>query len=142
MFRTCSALTNIDLSGFDTSNVTNMNYMFQSCNVLETVDLSNFDTSKVTNMRSMFYMCRNLKKLDISNFDTSKATDFSYFFGSCSNLTTVNGILDLTSCKYFSNVFVNCNIKGLHLKNVPRSLDFSNCGGTEGETYIIDNYID
>lgn len=142
MFRYCNALTNIDLSGFDTSNVTNMNYMFQSCNMLETVDLSNFDTSKVTKMRGMFYLCRNLKKLDISNFDTSKVTDFSYFFGSCSNLTTINCIFDLTSCRYFSNVFVNSNIKGLHLKNVPRSLDLSNCGGTEGETYIIDNYID
>ena len=37
MFYGCSALTNLDLSSFDTSNVTKMNAMFQSCGVLATI---------------------------------------------------------------------------------------------------------
>lgn len=41
----------LDLSNFDTSNVTNMNNMFICCKYLTSLDLSNFDTSNVINMR-------------------------------------------------------------------------------------------
>ena len=50
MFSNCSSLTGIDLSSFNTSNVTNMLQMFFACTSLESLDLSNFDTSNVTNM--------------------------------------------------------------------------------------------
>ena len=100
----------------NTSNVTNMNYMFRNCTNLQSVDLSSFDTSKVTSMRGMFFNTYNLE--------------------------SVTGVLDLTSCRDVKDMFLNSKIKGLHLKNVLRSLDFSACGGIEGETYIIDNYID
>ncbi|MBQ2408699.1 MAG: BspA family leucine-rich repeat surface protein, partial [Bacilli bacterium] len=53
-------LTQLDLSNFDTSKVTNMDYMFYYCTNLTQLDLSNFDTSKVTNMQSMFSYCNNL----------------------------------------------------------------------------------
>ena len=42
-----SQATTLDLSSFDTSNVTNMQYVLFSSN---TLDLSSFDTSNVTNM--------------------------------------------------------------------------------------------
>ena len=50
MFCYCIYLTSLDLSDFDTYNVTNMSYMFSFCNYLTDLDLSNFNTSKVTNM--------------------------------------------------------------------------------------------
>jgi surface protein len=37
MFNGCSSLTSLDLSNFDTSNVTTMQYMFQDCTSLQTV---------------------------------------------------------------------------------------------------------
>lgn len=43
----------LNLSSFDTSNITNMNHMF-SYSKATTLDLSNFNTSKVTDMRNMF----------------------------------------------------------------------------------------
>ena len=43
----------IDLSSFDTSNVTDMSYMFCSSKATS-LDLSSFDTSNVTNMSDMF----------------------------------------------------------------------------------------
>jgi surface protein len=52
MFRNTSP-TILDLSSFDTSNVTAMDYMFYGCSAT-TLDLSSFDTSKVTNMTNMF----------------------------------------------------------------------------------------
>ena len=90
MFNGCRGLTSIDLSNFDTSNVTNMSYMFYGCESLTSIDLSNFNTSKVTNMNSMFNDCRGLTSIDLSNFDTSNVTNMIYMFYSCSGLTSLN----------------------------------------------------
>ena len=72
MFSGCSNLSEIDLSGFDTSNVISMTYMFANCNNLSNLDLSTFDTSNVTEMDSMFYGCSNLSDLDLSGFAASR----------------------------------------------------------------------
>ena len=44
----------------------------ESMKDLEFVDLSNFDTSEVTDMSGMFYECSSLKSIELSNFNTSK----------------------------------------------------------------------
>ena len=41
--------------------------MFQQCNELEYLDLSNFNTSNVTDMEGMFNQCHKLKYLNIKN---------------------------------------------------------------------------
>ena len=90
MFKSFTSLTSLDLSNFDTSNVTNMGGMFNSCYVLTSLDVSNFDTSKVTNMGSTFYNCNNLTVLDVSNFDTSKVTNMWATFYNCTKVTELN----------------------------------------------------
>ena len=47
MFYRCESLKNIDLSNFNTQNVTNMNEMFSNCISLTNLVLSNFDTQNV-----------------------------------------------------------------------------------------------
>ena len=54
MFWNCTSLKSIDLSKFNTSNVTNMGYMFFYCSSLKSIDLSSFKTNNVTNMSIMF----------------------------------------------------------------------------------------
>ena len=54
MFDGCSNLTNLNISGIDTGNVTDMSYMFSGCKNLTVLDVSNFDTSKAADMREMF----------------------------------------------------------------------------------------
>ncbi len=66
----------LDLSSFDTQNVTNMSEMFSRSNFLTSLDLSSFDTSNVTNMGGMFYRMSNLTHLNISSFDTSNVNDY------------------------------------------------------------------
>ena len=66
MFLSCSSLTFLDLSGFDTSKVTNMDYMFGNCTSLISLDVSNFDTSKVMNNIVMFVNDMNLRLIAIS----------------------------------------------------------------------------
>ena len=67
MFDSCSKLTSLDLSNFNTSNVTNMYGMFHNCTSLVSLDLSNFDTSKVTNMVHMFDGCSKLNRIILNN---------------------------------------------------------------------------
>ena len=83
MFAGCSSLTSLDVSKFDTSNVTNMSGMFSSCGRLTSLDVSNFDTSNVINMYGMFAFCSSLTSLDVSNFDTSKVTEMVTMFCEC-----------------------------------------------------------
>ena len=59
MFYGCRNLISLDLSNFNTSSVTNMEYMFYNCKNLISLDLSNFNTSSVTSMRDMFYGCNS-----------------------------------------------------------------------------------
>ena len=90
MFYTCDKLTRLDVSNFDTSNVTDMSEMFRACKALTSLDLSSFNTSSVTNMSSMFSGCKALTSLDLSNFNTSSVTSMSYMFSSCSKLTSLD----------------------------------------------------
>ena len=61
MFFGCSSLININLSNFNTNNITVMRYMFLGCSSLTNINLSNFNTNNITKMRSMFFGCYKLK---------------------------------------------------------------------------------
>ena len=58
----------------------NINYMFYKCNKLLSIDLSNFNTNNVTNMEYMFYNCSSLTSLNLSNFNTNNVKDMSSMF--------------------------------------------------------------
>lgn len=81
MFGDCTQLTNINLTSFNTSNVTDMGRMFYNCRSLTSLDVSSFNTSSVTNMNLMFGSCCRLTSLDLSNFNTSNVTNMSEMFG-------------------------------------------------------------
>ena len=90
MFSGCSSLTNLDLSSFNTSNVTNMNNMFDGCEALTSLDLSSFNTSKVIYITGMFERCKALTSLDLSSFNTSNVTNMTSMFRDCSSLTSLD----------------------------------------------------
>ena len=90
MFYAMSNLTTLNLSNFNTSKVMDMSYMFAYMLNLTALDLSNFDTSQVTNMNSMFAQMSNLMALNLSSFNTSKVTNMDYMFEQMLNITTLN----------------------------------------------------
>ena len=90
MFNGCSKLTSLNVSSFNTSKVTHMNGMFSGCEKLTSLNLLSFDTSNVTNMTSMFYRCSSLTSLNLSNFNTSNVTNMRLMFYYCSSLTSLN----------------------------------------------------
>ena len=89
LFQWCSNLTTLDLSYFDTSKVTNMAFMFSGCTNLVNIDISSFDTSNVTNMQDMLRGLTNIRILDLSSFDVANVTNMYYMFAGCSNLKTI-----------------------------------------------------
>ena len=90
MFSGCTSLTNLNVSKFNTSKVTNMGQMFYYCTKLVSLDVSHFDTSNVTNMEGLFYYGLSLTNLDVSNFKTSNVTNMQYMFWRCSSLTKLD----------------------------------------------------
>ena len=81
MFASSFNLENIGgLEHFDTSHVTTMEGMFEENNVLNSLVVSSFDTSNVTNMSRMFLGVNEITELDVTNFDTSHVTNMSEMF--------------------------------------------------------------
>ena len=106
MFYNCSSLTSLDLKNFDTSKVKNMYNMFNGCSSLTILDLSNFNTSNVTSMSNMFSGCKALTSLDLSNFNTSSVTNMSAMFYTCINLNNLNiSNFDFSKVTSYSNMF-------------------------------------
>ena len=86
MFYGCRSLISLDLSNFNTQNVTDMGYMFYDCNSLISLDLSNFCTQNVNDMESMFSHCNSLTSLNLSNFNTQTITDMESILSHCNSL--------------------------------------------------------
>ena len=119
MFINCFNLEEINFGNFKTSKVTNMEGMFECCISLQKLDVSSFDTSNVENMNSMFAVCISLQELNLSNFNTEKVKDMNTLFG---GVMTMN-ILDLSS---FSST--NLTIMNFMFKNCfsLKEIKFSN----------------
>lgn len=81
MFRECSSLTSLDLRGFDTRKVKNMNYMFYKCTKLTTLDMSgeNCSSAALTTMNYFLNYDNKLTTLKFSSaFTLSEVASFSY----------------------------------------------------------------
>lgn len=114
MFRNCSSLTDLDVSGFDTRKVTTMGTMFAGCSKLSTLDVSGFDTKNVTDMYCMFNKCSGLTTLNVSGFDTKNVTNMREMFSGCSKLATI----------YVSDKFVTTNVtEGKSMFNMCKALE-------------------
>ena len=120
----------IDLSNFDTSEVTNMGEMFYGMSNLTSLNLSNFDTSQVTNMGLMFYNMPSLTSLNLSSFDTSKVTNMGNMFSSMSSLTSLNlSNFDTSQVTNMGLMFYNMpSLTALNLSNFNTS-QVTNMGG-------------
>ena len=74
---------NEDLSGWDTSRVTTMQYMFYGASSFNG-NVSSWDTSNVTSMNSMFFNASTFNG-NLRYWDTSKVKDLSWMFSDASN---------------------------------------------------------
>ena len=81
MFSYCK-VPYLDLSGFDVSNVSKMDKMFDNCS--SEINIDGWDTSKLTNANYMFYyFTNNNKYIDLSVLDFSNVTKADNMFENC-----------------------------------------------------------
>ena len=159
-FQSCLQLVYLDLSGWNTSNVTNFGNMFYNCGELVDIkgvedfvltsatSLANFfynalmlkqlDTSKwettsaLTNISACFCSLYQIKSLDVSGFNTSNVTTFASCFSGCRNLETI----DLSSWT-ISNKVTNLSSMFAYtrkLKNITRTKNWDTSSVTDFST--------
>ena len=88
LFSSCSALTEIKgIEQLNTLAVTDMSDLFRNCSLLTSLDVSGWDTSKVTNMSYMFAYCTSLETIHVGNgWSTVAVTSSNNMFSGCTNL--------------------------------------------------------
>ena len=119
MFNSCINLASLDISSLNTSNVTNMSSMFSNCYSFTTLDLKHFDTSKVQNMSSMFASGLSLQNVDMSTWNTSSLTDISGMFDGCNSIQMIDlSNFNTSNINSVNNTFKGCsNLVVLKLNN-------------------------
>lgn len=124
MFLRLGECSNIDFSGLDTSNVTDMEGMFSGCTKLKSIDLDALDTTNVTNMGAMFVGWSNLSSADLSGLDTSNVTDMSNMFAMCSSVDVSS--LNTSKVRNMSEMFYSAKgITGLKYLDTSSVTDMS-----------------
>ena len=144
-FKDCSIFTNINLTGIDTSLVTNMSGMFRGCEGLTQVVLDtekdangkfvHFNTANVTDMSYMFCSstiesgnikptAMSLASVDVSGLNTSSVTNMSYMFYMCWQLSEldVSGF-NTANVTDMSSMFACYNYNGVYCPGHLTSLD-------------------
>ena len=115
----------LDLSSWDTKNVTDMSKMFDHADDLAELNLNNFNTSKVTNMSQMFAYAPNLTNLNVTSFDTSHVTDMSLMFAGMEKLSSLDlshfntsNVTDMSAMFYGNKSIVNLDLSSFNTINV------------------------
>ena len=111
-------ITQIDLSEYNTSEITNMGLMFSGCLYLKELCLDNFNTSNVVDMFGMFSLCASITKLDLSKFDTHNVRNMGYMFYVCDSLVELDlSNFTVDNVNHMTNMFQECkNLKYIKCK--------------------------
>lgn len=115
-----SQITEIDLTHFKTSKVTDMKYMFRNCRKLTKLDISCFDMSKVTNVDEMFSNCETMTTLKLSTQSPTALTQLEGTFSSCKALTELDlSVWTLNKVTRLYNTFSQCqSLQKLDLRSI------------------------
>lgn len=129
MFSGCSSLIHLDTAALNTENVRDMSLMFEDCRSLIGLNLKRFDTACVATMSGMFRGCTSLTSLDLSNFDFTLTEDMSFMFYHCCSLESVEllGSYSYRISNAESMFECCCSITALELDSFLNQSDFNNC---------------
>ena len=110
LFSSDSKLKNIaNIGNLNISKADGMSYLFYECNALTQLDLSNWDTGNIQYMISTFNGCTNLTELNCSTWNTGKVYNLQLAFLNCNSLVTIPvRDWDTRSVMYMDKTFMNC----------------------------------
>lgn len=113
------------ITNWNISNMKDISYAFAQ-SAATTIDLSNWDTSNVTNMQATFYNNTITDYSSVYNWNTSKVEDCCYLFGKHTKITSLDlSNWDFSSCMYMAKAFLNAtNLVSLKLpQNINKVLN-------------------
>ena len=110
VFSTCKKLKTIaNIGNLNISKADDMSYLFYECNALTQLDLSNWDTGNIQYMISTFNGCTNLTELNCSTWNTGKVYNLQLAFLNCKSLETIPvRDWDTRSLMYMDKAFAYC----------------------------------
>lgn len=146
IFKYCSSLTSIDLSGWNLNNVTSMESLFQYCSGLASVTLPKVTSKKIQNMQYMFNGCSALTSVDLSGWNVENVRMMTNLFKGCFNLKEINlsGWVP-KSLEEIYGMFSNCtslesiNLSGWNLENMTE-IQYMFSGCTSLKTVDLSNW--
>ena len=105
----------LDLSRWDTSNITSFFHLFHNRRELKILNVSNWNTSRVVNFTHLFCNCSNLIKIiGLETWNTSKVEDMTSCFQHCNMITSLTLPWNMSRVKYLNYMFFGC----YHLKQI------------------------
>lgn len=111
-FSGCSSLENLNLSNWNTVSLTNMDYTFESVATtgkMQCLDVSSFDTSNVTGMTLAFGWGRIKNILFGENFKTAKVKDMTAMFARYQGTSLDLSSFDTSNVRNMYQMFFGCD---------------------------------
>ena len=135
LFYECNALTQLDLSNWDTGNIQYMIATFDGCNNLTELNCSTWNTGKVYNMQLAFYNCNSLETIPVRDWNTKSLMYMDKAFGNCTSLVNLDvskwdtsKVVELTNTFYHCSSLKTLDVSKWKTSNVLRSDSlFSGC---------------
>ena len=98
-------LGNQDISSWDVSNVTNMNFMFYNAQLSMASSIGNWDVSNVTDMNSMFANSSGVINLGIDDWDVGNVTIMQSMFAGVTSFNQDISSWDVSSVTNMGGMF-------------------------------------
>ena len=104
----------LDLNSIDTYKITDFSDLFTSIILIgiHTIDMSGWRTSKVTNMNNFLLGKSELRYvIGLENWNVSSINSMKFAFASCNKLVEINSLSNwkVDECKDFYGMFAQCN---------------------------------
>ena len=109
MFFNCSSIKGIDFAGSDYSGMKTMKDLCRGCSELKSLDLTtncNVSSTNAINCQSIVRLC---KKIEYFKAEGLKVSSLQQAFDECNVLSTIEiSNIDVSECKYLNSMFKDC----------------------------------
>ena len=79
----------LDLSGYSTSHLTSTSNLFVNVKI-QIINCSGWDVSNVTEVDGMFFKCHSLQSLNLNGWDVSNVEIMGWMFHGCSSIQCID----------------------------------------------------